>query len=477
MCDLHDRDEAQAEHRVGVSEFVDELVVAFTNSRVYAADHPRVGDTIDVLVRSLEILLEPDQAQSLKIGAADGYLFVSERPLLGASLSALRILDPLKKLESGGIVFDRGASAGDFSPLVELLGRPRLQAAHYEQFNLQLAKNGCRRIRLLPSFASHGDGSEESLDSMSDLLGTTRIDQEGDQVRSLDIPVEVYQGVVDHLQESMVRACRGEDMDVDGTQGHVESILKRLEQDAKSLMGISRYEQYDAFTFGHSIRVCLIALNFARALTDDPRHLHRIGMAALLHDVGKAWVPFEVLHSTGALSEDERAEMSKHAAYGGEILLGVQDVDPMAVSAAFGHHQALDNLGYPEAVHYVRLSTGTKIVKICDVYEALTAVRPYKPPMSPARAYRIMMSMNKHFDRGLLRKFISVNGLYPVGSRVRLASGEVARVVRQSEAIDSPVVEIEEDPGGGLVLQGRREEVEVSASGSGVEELLLQAEM
>lgn len=477
MCDLHHRDEAQSELRVGISEFVDELVVAFTNSRVYAPDHPRVRDTVSVLVRSLESLFDENDPHRLKIGAADGFLFVNERPLLGASLSALRILQPLKQLQSGGIVFHLGADESDFMPFVELLGRRKLDASTHEEFNVQLSKKGCRSIQLLPAYTATDTGEGSVVDTMSDLLGTTRSDQERDQMRSLEIPIELYQNVVDLLQESMVRVCRGEHMDISQANGFIEAILKRLYQDAKSLMSISRYEQYDAFTFGHSIRVCFIALNFARSMTDDVALLHRIGLAALLHDVGKAWVPFEVLHSTGALSDEERAEMDKHATHGGEILLDIADTDPMSVASAFGHHRTLDNRGYPETVHYVRLSAGTKIVKICDVYEALTAVRPYKPPMSPTRAYRIMMSMNKHFDRRLLKQFIKVNGIYPVGSRVRLSTGETARVIRQATDLQYPVVEVDEDPDGAMVKLEERRETELGAGVGTVQELLLENEL
>ena len=84
-----------------------------------------------------------------------------------------------------------------------------------------------------------------------------------------------------------------------------------------------------------------------------------------------------------------------------------------------------------------------KIVKICDVFEALTAVRPYKPRMSPVRAYRIMMGMKDHFDPRMLRAFVQLSGLYPVGSRVRLSSGDTARVQKQTSDPARPVVDIE----------------------------------
>jgi HD-GYP domain-containing protein (c-di-GMP phosphodiesterase class II) len=275
----------------------------------------------------------------------------------------------------------------------------------------------------------------------------------------------------------MVQVGRGGTMSIDDTTHHVESILLRLREDAKSMMSVGRYEQYDAFTFGHSIRVCMLALNFAQQITDDPRTLHRIGLAALLHDVGKAWVPFEILHTKGRLTEDERDEMGRHAEYGAEMLLDATNSDPMSVAIAFGHHRTIDNGGYPQMLHQARLFTATKVVKICDVYEALTSVRPYKPRMSPIRAYRIMISMKGHFDPGLLGRFVQVNGIYPTGSRVRLTSGETARVSAQTSDIERPVVDLEILQDGEVVRGSHLVEVDLSQQVGdgrvGIERLLL----
>jgi HD-GYP domain-containing protein (c-di-GMP phosphodiesterase class II) len=158
--------------------------------------------------------------------------------------------------------------------------------------------------------------------------------------------------------------------------------------------------------------------------------------------VGKALVPFEVLHKKGRLTPDERHEMERHPVLGAGVLLANRESDPLAVAAAYGHHRTVDGNGYPRTRGEFEQSTITRLVKICDCFEALTAVRPYKPPMSPAKAYRIMLSMGGHFDEKMLRHFVRATGIYPVGTRVRLDTGEVARVLRQTGDLDRPVVEV-----------------------------------
>ncbi len=447
MCDLH-REEEQESPRCGITELVDELTVAVTNSRIYSSDHPRVQSSIAVLRRCLEALLKEEDSDQLVIGSAEGFLFYKRKPLLGASLSAARVIEALKAVGSGGLSLGRRSGDDDLRALIHILVTGKRDYPGIREANADLVQRGCRSIQFLPEYRG-GDCAVGAPDSaLHSVLGEHEVD---DKRIEFDVPVELYQQTVALLQDAAVRACHGDDINIEHAKGSVEAILGRLVRDAVSLMAIARYERYDAYTFGHSIRVCFLALNFAASLSDDEELLQRIGLAALLHDIGKAWVPFDVLHSTAKLTPEERNEMNKHTTHGGEILLQLSEVDPLVVSTAFSHHQTLDGRGYPTTIHEVRQSVGTRIVKICDVYEALTAVRPYKPRMSPVRAYRVMISMKNHFDPVLLRRFIAVNGIYPAGSLVRLSTGEHARVMEQTADPRHPVVRtVADDLGGPL---------------------------
>lgn len=476
MCELHPPEALCP--TLDLSGFIDEVVAAISNARIYRPDHPRVATSLQDLVHSLEAWLEAKHTDRLEIGTADGFLFHDRRPLMGASLSAPRIVEPLRSLGSGGLAFLRGATVTDMQALVGLLAARRLEPETPEQANGLLTQRGAPRIRFLPAYRSGdlvGEAAEAlvaapdpSLDADTELL----LAESGREA-----PRAVYQGTVDLLQESAIGAARGDALALDTARGTVERLLKRVLDDAGTMMSLARYERYDEFTFGHSIRVCLLALNLGATLTRDMTLLNRLGMAALLHDIGKARVPFEILHAKGRLDAAERAEMGRHPEHGASILLGMDDADPLAVAVAFGHHRTPTLGGYPRTVDGAQLSLATPLIKICDAYEALTAVRPYKPRMSPLRAYRIMMGMQQQFDPTLLRHFIQVNGLYPSGSRVRLLSGEVARVRRQTADLELPVVEVEVSAAGTRLRPGRRPVRDLTAGDGGAEfqvrELLL----
>lgn len=438
MCELDQYGEETATTARGVTGFVDELVIAVTQRRIFWDGHPRVVDALRQAWTLLRDELTDSEHPRLEIGASDGYLFHERRPLRGVSLSARRLLDPLAAMGSGGLRISRVAEMHELVTLASLLAHTDPALRSPEAGNQWLRDQGVLSIELLgPYHEEEAPAAEEPHGDTTETL--------------IEVPVQLYQSVVYVLQDAMLKACRGGSFDTHHMRGLVHGVLNQLAGDPRSMLSVGRYDRYDAFTFGHSIRVCLLAMNFARTLTDDEHTLQRIGLAALLHDLGKAWVPFEILHHRGPLSPEMREEMNRHCEHGAEILLSMADGDPMAVASAFGHHRRGVTGGYPRTVHGWQVSAGTRIVKICDVYEALTAVRPYKGGMSPTRAYRIMLSMRGHFDLPLLRRFIEVNGIYPVGSRVQLDSGELARVEQQTDVLTQPVVSVETTPDGDLL--------------------------
>ena len=311
----------------------------------------------------------------------------------------------------------------------------------YLQCNERLEREGCRSARLLPPYA---DGIAGGF---------------GDPIR---LGLTFHQSVIDLLQSVTISVCRGGRIDFGPVQAQAEAVLKRLEARHDLHLGLARQDQSDPSSCGHPLRVAILAMHFAKHLTDDRDLLVRIGTAALLHDVGKSLIPFEILHSTKPLSDAERREMNRHAELGAQCLLDHHDSDPLAIAAAFGHHRAEDGSDYPKTSHKHPVPMVTSIVKICDIFEALTAARPYKQPMSPIRAYRVMIGMGDKLDQKLLRRFIEVNGVYPVGQFVQLDGGDVAVVRAQTGDMLRPQVALVDDAARSDLLERDEELIDLS---------------
>lgn len=411
---------------------VDEIVAALVNARIYATTHPRVQDSIGAVQATVGELAKASGQDPVRIACADGLVVFQQKPLLGASIGASRLLTLLSQWSAGGLELGSDVTRGALEELfVAIVARPQ-PGQDYSHLNAQLETRQCRSVRLLPPYVESGSGGGE------DLAPPVRVGRP----QKIDVGLRFYQTVIDLLQNVTVAVCRGGRIDFAPVQAQAEALLNQLDSKDEPLLSLARQDQYDAFTFGHSLRVAILSMNFARGLTTDRGLLIRIGTAALLHDVGKSLIPFEILHSTKALSAEERRQMNRHAELGAECLLDHDDCDPLAIASAFGHHRSPDGTGYPRTTHEHHTAMVTNIVKICDVFEALTAARPYKQPMSPIRAYRVMLAMGDKLDRKLLRKFIEVNGIYPVGQLVELDNGDVAVVRGASKDRQKPVVEV-----------------------------------
>src|SRR5262249_50546437 len=158
------------------------------------------------------------------------------------------------------------------------------------------------------------------------------------------------------------------------------------------------YDQIDSFTVGHSVRVALLAMHVARAARVPRASLLRIGTAALLHDIGKSRMPQQVLFKQGQLDADEREIMAMHPRFGAEILIQQRHIDGPAVGPAFCHHWGRTQPGSRTRFLPFPPSGISRLVRICDVFEAITAVRPYKPALTPLQAYALMRRNKAGFD-------------------------------------------------------------------------------
>lgn len=226
----------------------------------------------------------------------------------------------------------------------------------------------------------------------------------------------------------------GRAVDVESMLPLVDEITASVARDAGAMLNVTRLRTKDEYTYIHSIAVAALLVHFALHLKLPDQEVRDLGLAGLLHDIGKMAVPSALLAKPGRLDPPE-LELVRHHPETGHALLSAQPSLPgVVLDICLHHHERIDGRGYPFGLTGEQLSMAARMSAICDVYDAITSQRPYKRPWSPSDALARMRSWTGHFDEELLARFIDSIGIHPVGGLVRLRSSRLALVLAGNDA-------------------------------------------
>jgi len=242
----------------------------------------------------------------------------------------------------------------------------------------------------------------------------------------------------------------------------VQGIVDQILNEETSLLGLTTIRDYDEYTFTHSVNVCIFSVALGRRLGLGKRQLYDLGLAALFHDVGKSRVPLEVLNKVEQLTDNDWRYIAAHPWMGLLTLFqlrGQQELPYRAMTVAYEHHMKCDLTGYPKNVRARSLSIFSKIVAIADGFDAATSRRAYQTdPLSPAAVLAGMRDNSRRgFDSVVVKAFINLLGIYPVGTLVVLDTFELAIVHSANpnpEAVSRPIVRIVSDERGNVAYPG-----------------------
>lgn len=221
----------------------------------------------------------------------------------------------------------------------------------------------------------------------------------------------------------------GGQIDLSLADSVAEDICEAVIRDSVTLINMLRLKNKDEYTYLHSIAVCTLMIKLARQLHLDRDHVVRLGVAGLLHDIGKIAIPLEILNKPAQLTDAEFAEVKQHPARGAAILRELAGVSDCAIEVSLHHHERIDGGGYPDGLSGSDISLPARMGAICDVYDALTSDRTYKEAWSPQKAVTEMHGWDGDFDPKLLFAFFQAIQVYPLGSAVRLENDKLAVVL------------------------------------------------
>lgn len=214
----------------------------------------------------------------------------------------------------------------------------------------------------------------------------------------------------------------------------VNDITSSVKRNPGAIVSLARLKTSDDYTYMHSVAVCALMIALARQLGLSEDETRAAGMGGLVHDVGKAVMPIEILNKPGALTNDEYAVMKTHTTVGHAMLLEARGVGPDALDVSLHHHEKINGTGYPHRLSGDAISLYARMGAVTDVYDAITSRRAYKDGWNPAVSVQRMAQWTRdgHFDEKIFQAFVKSVGIYPIGSLVRMRSDRLAVIVDRS---------------------------------------------
>lgn len=262
-------------------------------------------------------------------------------------------------------------------------------------------------------------------------------DQNSNTKAPISLEIKKAQNIVRNssfkVQQLFSQARLGKAIDINDIESMVSEINDSITRNSDALISIVRLKNKDNYTYMHSVAVCALMISLAKKLGYDNDFIKKAGMAGLLHDIGKMFIPLNILNKPAKLTDLEFQIIKTHPVHGWDLLKKCEHINEEILDVCLHHHEKIDGTGYPSNLKGDDISVISKMAAVCDIYDAITSDRPYKKGWEPTISIKNMSQWTGHFDNKIFCAFVSSIGIYPVGSIVKLSSGKVAVVYEKDE--------------------------------------------
>ncbi len=370
----------------GISRVIAQLTAAVTNTGLYAADHPQVAQYADKAYGVLTDLLALRPEITVLLIGDD---LVADQKPLPAGAYVTNFVRILKRKAIERLSFAAGLSRAEFGSLIHDLASPDAAMVRSTAF-IKLGKVELR-VRTAAERAQQagtmGEISQEDYEALMALSATE----------------------LNELKDLYVNIKKHRKIDVRGIDDIVKSFVSSVRQESNPLSLLASLKSAHEYTFTHVTNVGILTMSQAEALGFKGEQLHQIGIASLLHDVGKLFVPAEILSKPGKLTPEERSIIETHTVKGARYLMGLDGIPKVAVLAAMEHHMKYDGTGYPTLKGGWRPGIVSQIIAISDVFDAMRSRRSYQEPLPIEKITEVLKNgSGKSFNPALVEHFLKL---------------------------------------------------------------------
>jgi putative nucleotidyltransferase with HDIG domain len=424
-------------------EAISSLSRLLLQRRLFPETHPSAEKALSEAYLRIDALLTNKSSVTLKIEYSKIYYLNFEIDIVETKDNAVHLFrETLKKLQIGEIIIANGISKKEISTFAEVLEKSSKCGASGSAGD-EWSKIEHIMIR----------GTKNILSDDNDPNGSTeekehevkRYAKGGTWKRCDKNMRRLVSDILMRLEK--IRTMEGRSASL-----RVLELFDAVGSNTAIVLLLKSLREYDNYTFLHSVNVAVIATALGRKLDLDEEEIDVIGTSGLLHDIGKLYVPRDILLKGGKLSPAEWISVKQHPV-DGERILREEGVEPNCRAVAYEHHMRFDHTGYPVPKQGYEISRASHIIRIADSYDALTTKRPYRKQLNPYEAIKLMIkTRGTEFHPEYLDAFMRVLGNIPLGSVLDLDTGERVIVIEAGSGGDLlPRVRVLEDANGNEV--------------------------
>ncbi|MDO6446302.1 HD-GYP domain-containing protein [Colwellia sp. 1_MG-2023] len=289
-----------------------------------------------------------------------------------------------------------------------------------------LKKQGVVRVVIDCEQSNFSDDEPDIEDNESDTENDVEETSLTDEfARSCDI----YQQSAENVKALMLNASSAKPLSMEAMTVLAGEITNSITRNEHAMTILTRIRQKSNYQWEHAINCAVLICGFSLYLGFKKNTVQELTLGALIHDIGSAKVSRAILEKQDKLTKNEMSVVQKHVLWGMELSKREGFSSPILSDMLVNHHERLDGSGYPRGIAGDKISKLSRITAIVDVYDAMTADKPYKKAMLPQAVFRHLLNEKKKFDADIVQQFIKYLGIHPVGSLVELSNEKIAIVI------------------------------------------------